>query len=144
MCRKDPSLGKADVVLPLDTPYTSYHPRDQSSRDHITGLVCTGAAALLFGVVAMLVKLAALPPLVMVECRGLVQWTASVVLCLARFASLRGEQPLSHVLCAPPSLRAWQLLRAVLYWAFQLFWWTALVWMPLGDATALVYNIQPK
>ena len=139
MCRKDPSLGKADVVLPLDTPYTSYHPRDQSSRDHITGLVCTGAAALLFGVVAMLVKLAALPPLVMVECRGLVQWTASVVLCLARFASLRGEQPLSHVLCAPPSLRAWQLLRAVLYWAFQLFWWTALVWMPLGDATALVY-----
>jgi drug/metabolite transporter (DMT)-like permease len=36
-------------------------------------------------------------------------------------------------------MRSWQLLRALLYWAFQLLWWTALIYMPLGDATALVY-----
>merc|ERR1719487_2144125 len=36
-------------------------------------------------------------------------------------------------------MRSWQLLRALLYWSFQLLWWTALIYMPLGDATALVY-----
>lgn len=113
--------------------------RATASRDHMMGLCCTAAAALLFGVVASLVKTATLPTLVMVQCRGLVQWGLAVILCLIRFAVRRGAEPLSHQLLSPPPLRAWQLLRALLYWSFQLLWWTALTYMPLGDATALVY-----
>jgi drug/metabolite transporter (DMT)-like permease len=109
--------------------------------DHIVGLLCSAASAMMFGVVASMVKSAALPPLVMVECRGVVQWMAAFLLCIARFHTTGGGglESLSHILVASPAMRSWQLLRALLYWSFQLLWWTALIYMPLGDATALVY-----
>jgi len=108
-------------------------------HDHILGLICTACSALLFGVVACLVKATTLPILLMVECRGIVQWSVAAVLVVLRFAMRRGKEPITHHLFSPPPLRAWQLLRALLYWSFQLLWWTALTFMPLGDATSLVY-----
>jgi drug/metabolite transporter (DMT)-like permease len=109
--------------------------------DHAVGLLCSAASAMMFGIVASMVKSAALPPLVMVECRGLVQWMAAFLLCIARFYTTgrEGRDSIAHILMASPAMRSWQLVRALLYWSFQLLWWAALVSMPLGDATALVY-----
>ena len=48
------------------------------------GLLAVTASALVFGVVACMVKVVALPPLVMLQCRSFVQWAlslASVALC---------------------------------------------------------------
>lgn len=132
----------SDGMPVTSEPYVAFEswPSARVERhDHILGLLCTACSALLFGVVACLVKATTLPILVMVECRGVVQWSVAVVFVLVRFMWRRGEEPLSHLLFSPPSMRAWQLLRALLYWAFQLLWWTALTFMPLGDATSLVY-----
>lgn len=121
------------------------------------GLTCVTASALIFGLVAAMVKLVGLPPLVMLQLRSFVQWAASllVIACRARSSpdslgsdttgkQLFGGTELHEAntrCCGRIRLmeRSWLALRAVLYWGFVVCWWSALTYTPVGDATAIVY-----
>lgn len=107
-------------------------------RRHKLGLACTTSAALTFAVVAALAKSAALPPLLMLQIRSMVQWAASVLSLYIRHSN--SNLPVVDQLIGPAPLRGWLMLRAALYWCFQAAWWSALQMMPLGDATSIVYS----
>ena len=56
----------------------------------LVGITMVTSAALLFGVVAAFVKATALPTLVMLQCRSIIEWAIGVAVA---FAYLRGERP---------------------------------------------------
>ena len=111
------------------------------------GLLAVTASALVFGVVACMVKVVALPPLVMLQCRSFVQWAlslASVALCARGATSVEpspSPKPGSvwpERLFGPPRLARCLALRALSYWAFMGLWWSSLEALPVGDATTIV------
>ena len=102
------------------------------------GLASVTGSAIMFGNVAVLVKLADMPTLPMLQMRAIVQWVFSlIVLAIIR----RGESSSGWMalLFGETQDRPWLLLRALVYWTFMLLWWSALSYMPVGDATTLVY-----
>ena len=132
-------------------------------RNSIAGLVMVTSAALLFGVVAAFVKATALPTLVMLQVRSILEWFLGVASAFAYTHrcgllsppditpsdSLPGKtrrgrngesELLFMLLVGPSSLWGWLILRAFLYWAFLAGWWLALTQMPIGDATTIVYT----
>jgi len=114
---------------------------NESSTDsscRVNGLASVTGSAIMFGCVAVLVKLAKMPTLPMLQMRAIVQWVVSlVVLTIIR----RGDSSSGWMalLFGTTQESPWLLLRALVYWTFMLLWWTALSYMPVGDATTLVY-----
>ena len=114
----------------------------------VAGMLMVTAAALLFGIVAAIVQVTALPTLLMLQCRSLIEWTLGVATAMLEVHRTQGaahsegkatSSRAMELLVGPPHLRGWLVLRALLYWAFFACWWLALSSMPLGDATAIVY-----
>ena len=133
----------------------------------LAGLLMVTSAALLFGVVAAFVKATALPTLVMLQIRSLLEWLLGVSVAML-YVQKRGDLPvlpqpetalhvaeelqegrkptgksksqLAELLVGPPHLWGWLVLRAFLYWGFLACWWLALTSMPIGDATTIVYT----
>lgn len=105
------------------------------------GLICVTSSALLFGVVAAIVKFVDLPALVALQLRSIVQWILALAALTWRMNSgdTDGEDWPS-ALFGSQQIRHWVALRAVLYWVFIVCWWSALTYAPLGDATAIVYT----
>ena len=131
------------------------------------GMLMVTASALVFGVVAAIVKSVEMPTLLKLQIRSVMEW----LLCLAAAAYYRqlkkrvvrppspppspvsddsvlidfgdGDAPTpsewTQLLFGARDLRGWLFLRSALYWGFMLFWWVALARMPLGDATTIVY-----
>lgn len=100
----------------------------------VEGIAAVTAAALLFGVVAALVKYADVHSLILLQFRSAVQLALSltaVKLCLPekQWSQMFGPHELWPVLA----------LRSLLYWGFLCLWWLALTCMPVGDATCGVY-----
>ena len=89
------------------------------------------ASALVFGVVACMVKVVALPPLVMLQCRSFVQWALSLV-SVALCAPGPKTVAWSERLFGPPRLARWLWLRALTYWAFMGLWWSSLSALPVA------------
>jgi len=119
----------------------------------LCGLWLVTTAALCFGVVAACVKAIDFPTFLLQQCRSTLEW----VLCLStgliyRQCSSTPEQATSaensakvatksliEFLFGSRDVLGWVILRAVLQWCFVACWWSALNFMPVGDATALVY-----
>ena len=117
----------------------------------VAGIAAVTAAALLFGVVAALVKSANAPPLVLLQCRSFVQLALSLVAvhrCSADSADSadehgsvgdRDDWRWLEGWLGPQRLWYHLALRALLHWGFLCLWWLALTSMPVGDATCVVY-----
>lgn len=128
-------------MLQLDLLYDSYRHRSLAkiffiNHDNmvVEGIAAVTAAALLFGVVAALVKYADVHSLILLQFRSAVQLALSltaVKLCLPekQWSQMFGPHELWPVLA----------LRSLLYWGFLCLWWLALTCMPVGDATCVVY-----
>lgn len=124
-------------MLQLDLLYDSYRHRSLAkiffiNHDNmvVEGIAAVTAAALLFGVVAALVKYADVHSLILLQFRSAVQLALSltaVKLCLPekQWSQMFGPHELWPVLA----------LRSLLYWGFLCLWWLALTCMPVGDAT---------
>ncbi|EOD08005.1 hypothetical protein EMIHUDRAFT_106350 [Emiliania huxleyi CCMP1516] len=126
------------------------------SRQHYVGLAYNTAATLTFGLVSVLVKLAGLPTPLMLQVRSLTQWSMALVAVALRLRRVRQQSPpapslpiaisspspppsAADLLFAPAGHRVLLVLRSLMYWAFMMLWWAALVHMPPGDAVAIVY-----
>lgn len=137
--------------------------------ESVAGMLMVTAAALLFGVVAAFVKATALPTLVMLQCRSMLEWAIGVSVAVL-YARSEKQEPipvlppaeielaldrqntrmkqavaepsssLGMLLFGPGHLFLWLVLRAFLYWAFMACWWLSLTSMPIGDATTIVYS----
>lgn len=151
-------MCKSDLSVPL------VQPQPRRGKASVAGLLMVTSAALLFGVVAAFVKAAALPTLVMLQIRSLLEWMLGVTVALSYYINLQrmrgmfaapstaelmeGGAPsastedgsLLHLLAGPPHLWHWLMLRAFLYWGFLACWWLSLSSMPIGDATTIVYT----
>ena len=127
------SLHKPLVSSPLVPP--------PPPRESLVAIALVTTAALLFGVVAAFVKAAALPTLVMLQCRSVIEWLVGVgvALVLHHRAAPATRPSLWLLLLGPPHLRGWLVLRALFYWGFLCCWWYALSSVPIGDATTIVY-----
>ena len=126
------SLHKPLVSSPLVPP--------PPPRESLVAIALVTTAALLFGVVAAFVKAAALPTLVMLQCRSVIEWLVGVgvALVLHHRAASATRPSLWLLLLGPPHLRGWLVLRALFYWGFLCCWWYALSSVPIGDATTIV------
>jgi len=113
----------------------------------IRAIVGVSCSIILFGAVAVLIKLTSLPTLLMLQCRSAVELviTFAIATMLPRGGSATegGSSSIStHLdtqLLGPPPLRTWLILRALVHWGFLATWWLSLANMPLGDATAILY-----
>eukprot|EP00931_Biecheleriopsis_adriatica_P048958 TRINITY_DN28305_c0_g1_i1.p1 TRINITY_DN28305_c0_g1~~TRINITY_DN28305_c0_g1_i1.p1 ORF type:complete len:393 (-),score=64.10 TRINITY_DN28305_c0_g1_i1:182-1339(-) len=78
--------------------------------------------------------LAGVPMLQIMQARFLLQWTCSVSLC-------GGLKMTGNELCllGPPGCRLYLLVRAMTYTGALMALWCALRYMPVGEATAIVY-----
>jgi len=140
----------------LSAPLTAAHKDPPPKRASVVGMVLVTVSALLFGVVAALIKACALPTLVMLQVRSVLECLLVVVVAIA-YVQMQPEAQtesalvpkpktngpgggLKMLLIGPPHLRGWLVLRAFLYWAFLTCWWLALTSMPIGDATTIVYT----
>jgi len=92
----------------------------------LVGMLCVMASALIFAVVACMIKVTGLPTLVMLEVRGLVETALGAVAL-----SLAGGKGFS-------TISPWLFVRALVYFVFLVFWWRTLALLPVGDATTLV------
>lgn len=106
------------------------------------GMLAVMMSALLFGVVACMVKSVNLPPYVQLQVRYTIQWVLSLT-SVTLFGSRvkhpgRGPHLSLGLLFGPKRVLHWMLLRALIYWFFMVMWWSALTMLPVGDATALV------
>ena len=123
---------------PKSEPLLATNEVKQYSRKHYFGLACNTTATLTFGAISLLVKLANLPPPLMLQLRSLTQWLLAVCILAWRLRNA-DESPLL-LFFAPDQNRMLLILRAVMYWGFMMLWWAALVHMPAGDAVAIVYT----
>ena len=131
-------LGGASLHKPLvSSPLVPPPP----PRESLVAIALVTTAALLFGVVAAFVKAAALPTLVMLQCRSVIEWLVGVgvALVLHHRAAPATRPSLWLLLLGPPHLRGWLVLRSFFYWGFLCCWWYALSSVPIGDATTIVY-----
>lgn len=131
-------LGGASLHKPLvSSPLVPPPP----PRESLVAIALVTTAALLFGVVAAFVKAAALPTLVMLQCRSVIEWLVGVgvALVLHHRAAPATRTSLWLLLLGPPHLRGWLVLRSFFYWGFLCCWWYALSSVPIGDATTIVY-----
>lgn len=109
------------------------------SRQHYVGLACNTAAALTFGLVSVLVKLAGLPTPLMLQVRSLTQWSMALVAVALRLRRVRQQSPpapslpiaigspspppsAADLLFAPAGHRVLLVLRSLMYWAFMMLW----------------------
>lgn len=104
----------------------------------VVGVASVTIAALLFGVVAVLVKFATVPPLILLQFRSVVQLLLSFI-ALALLKAARGADRSNFLWLGPRPLWGYIGLRSLLYWAFISCWWLALTSLPVGDATCVVY-----
>lgn len=93
----------------------------------LVGMLCVMASALIFAIVACMIKVTGLPTLVMLEVRGLVE-TALGAVALSLAGGRKGISTISP----------WLFVRALVYFVFLVFWWRTLALLPVGDATTLV------
>ena len=102
------------------------------------GVAAVTGAALLFGVVAALVKYAGVHPLILLQFRSAVQLALSLAAVRCSSSSSSSSEVGWHLL-GPRPLWGVLALRSLLYWGFLCMWWLALTYVPVGDATCVVY-----
>ena len=128
-------MCKSDLPVPL------VQPQPRRGKSSVAGLLMVTSAALLFGVVAAFVKAAALPTLVMLQIRSLLEWMLGLTVALGYYVNLQrmrgmfaapstaelleaplmeappsasaADGPLLHLLVGPPHLWHWLVLRAL-------------------------------
>merc|ERR1711871_496552 len=135
-------MGKLEVECTM--------PTETAAAKTNLGILYVIFAVWTFAFMAVLVKKVqtstGAPLLQMQGCRLFVQWCYA----LANFGVLHAVayyQPKSRlvtelkqiVLFGEPAERGMLLFRASLYWFFLFCWWTGLRYLPVGDATSLVY-----
>jgi drug/metabolite transporter (DMT)-like permease len=130
-----PPIGECST--PTQSACAEPESNDRSGR--VRGLVYVASSSLLFGCVAVSVKYLALPPVVFLLFRSVVQWLLSISLLARMRATGAATGPWQEQLWAPPAVRPIVLARGVAFFLFLLLWWNALSWLPVGDATAIVY-----
>lgn len=96
------------------------------------GLATVGLAHILFGVAAVVVKLQTLPLLQLVQLRLAAQLFFAVPL-----ATL--YRPPGTPLFGAPAVRPYLIARAAAQWTLVLLWWSALAYLPIGEATSIVF-----
>jgi len=117
-------------VLELESPRKDARP----GASHL-GLLSVTCSAVLFGLVAALVKSIAMDPYVVLELRDTSQWLFS----LAAVSAFVPAGRTTAKLFGEPRHRMILFLRSGLYWGFTSLFWMALGRMPVGDVTAIVY-----
>ena len=104
-----------------------------------TGALLVALSAVAFSTQAALIKLVDVPPILLLQCRGIVLWALAFGSALSggKLLGVSAEVPRRDLLFGDPSERWLLLLRAVVYTAMILLNWTALECVPAGDATAI-------
>lgn len=108
-------------------------PRESSPREQFQGTCLVIGSAMIFAVVAVVVKKNQLPVLVATECRFLVNWFVASCF-MAAYKTSRGLRWFG-----PPELRKWLVLKCVVHFLFTTLWWAAIQAAPVGDAIAIIY-----
>jgi len=102
----------------------------QSAKNAYGMLLC-GLAAFFFALTAVIVKMTTFPKTMLLEARSLLQ----IIYCLIFIYFLNPQVEL----LGPKHTRFWLVLRGIFYWGFILFYWFALSFLPIGDATCFAY-----
>jgi len=100
----------------------------------VWGTCLVVGAAMVFAVVALVVKVDPLPLLPATECRFFVSWVIAAAFMLW-FRKSRGLHWFG-----PPELRSMLLLKSAVSFGFIVLWWAALRRAPIGDCIAIIYS----
>lgn len=104
-----------------------------SPADQVYGTFLVVGAAMVFALVALVVKLDSLPLLPATECRYIVAWGVAVLFMLL-YQHSRGL-----FWFGPPGLRKLLVLKSAVSFGFITLWWASLRRAPLGDSIAIIY-----
>eukprot|EP00746_Dinoflagellata_sp_MGD_P000040 gnl/MRDRNA2_/MRDRNA2_100076_c0_seq1.p1 gnl/MRDRNA2_/MRDRNA2_100076_c0~~gnl/MRDRNA2_/MRDRNA2_100076_c0_seq1.p1 ORF type:complete len:350 (+),score=42.47 gnl/MRDRNA2_/MRDRNA2_100076_c0_seq1:53-1051(+) len=102
--------------------------------EQVQGTCFVVGAAMVFALVALVVKTDTLPLLPATECRFAVSWVVAITFMLM----FRKERGLSWF--GPAELRKLLVLKSVVSFGFITLWWAALRRAPLGDCIAIIYS----
>ena len=111
------------------------------------GMICVASSALTFALVASLTKWADLQAWLVAAALAPITWILSSVLVFAKWSSTVRDvdaPPLFDMFLGKPGTRALLVLRAAANFFFNICFWSALVRMPVGDATALCFALGPS
>ncbi len=95
-------------------------------------MLYVAAAHVLYGVAAAVVKFENLPLLQLVLLRLLAQLIFATII-------VQWTLPSGSRLLGPPSAQRYLVGRATAQWCVMLLWWSALSYLPIGDATSIVF-----
>lgn len=127
------------------------------------GLLCVALSAQCFGIGAALTKYVNVHALLFDAVRAPLLWLACFASALSAWklatasrlvtnnASLQDtllhgaqKQPaLDEYIFGSAKFRLLLFLRGLAYWAFELFWFSAVMNMPIGDATCIAFSLSP-
>jgi drug/metabolite transporter (DMT)-like permease len=102
--------------------------------EQVQGTCFVVGAAMVFALVALVVKTDTLPLLPATECRFAVSWAVAIIFMLM----FRKERGLSWF--GPAELRKLLVLKSFVSFGFITLWWAALRKAPLGDCIAIIYS----
>mmetsp|Transcript_36886 Transcript_36886/g.113662 ORF Transcript_36886/g.113662 Transcript_36886/m.113662 type:complete len:342 (-) Transcript_36886:145-1170(-) len=105
-----------------------------TAAEQLRGTCLVVGAAMVFAVVALVVKVDPLPLLPATECRFFVSW----VIALAFMLWFRESRGLRWF--GPPELRGMLLAKSAVSFCFITVWWAAIRRAPVGDCIAIIYT----
>jgi len=103
--------------------------------EQVQGTCLVVGAAMIFAVVALVVKVDPLPLLPATECRFFVSWLIACVFMLW-FKESRGL----HWWGPPGRARRMLVIKSVVSFSFITLWWAALRHAPIGDCITIIYS----
>ncbi|CAE8607146.1 unnamed protein product [Polarella glacialis] len=107
--------------------------KESSLSTEVEGTCLVVGAAMVFALVALVVKRDPLPLVPATECRFSVSWVIAAGF-MSYFKESRGL-----AWFGPPELRKWLVLKCALSFAFITIWWAAIRMAPVGDCIAIIY-----
>jgi len=105
-----------------------------TAAEQLRGTCLVVGAAMVFAVVALVVKVDPLPLFLATECRFLVSWVIAFAFMLW-FRESRGLRWFG-----PPELRGMLLAKSAVSFCFITVWWAAIRRAPVGDCIAIIYT----
>lgn len=106
---------------------------DTTAAEQAQGTCLVVGAAMVFALVALVVKVDPLPLLPATQCRFLISWLVSIAFMLV-YKKERGL-----LWFGPPRLRWALVLKGTLSFTFITLWWGALRRAPMGNCIAIIY-----
>merc|ERR1740123_715203 len=129
------SISPPTIPTREPSPLDPEHKLNQNANNLI-GMCLCGFAAFIFSLVAVLVKFTPWPKALILEVRSSIQ----VLFCVFILSYLHFIQKQPNVVLGPPHTRVWLIARSICYWGFIFMYWQCLGYLPVGDATSLVYS----